>query len=281
MLASLNSAGVYITARPPFVYVTTKEHSVCVFKFENQILVPFVADSLAREGLAHLSLPERGLLLLTDKQGSLAALRLPDNGGSRTGLVTAFEATLPSSITRICNAPIRPPWKETHIQGVLERDLLGTATDGSLFSFSILNEASWRLLRFIQNMCMRHEQICEFTPRAYEEAHLEPQSRYASDFHVDGDILARLVEEEDAKQLLNDMLDVIPFDDTDNGTRVDYDSVDRRQTRFKELVDEVRNGPVADTSTAIDPNRDGLNSTSSDAVGFALRYIEAVIDSPF
>jgi len=131
-------------------------------------------------------------------------------------------------------------------------------------------------------MCMRDERVCEFPPPAYEEdVHLEPQGKDPADFHIDGDILCRLVEDEDALHLFNNMLDKIPADNSDYGSRIDYDTADRRRARFKELVDELLNGPPASPNNVIELARRGLGSLNDDPVEFSLSYIRAVLDSPF
>lgn len=271
---------MYITTKAPFIYVTTKEHSVRVFKFEDQTLIPITGDCVAREGLAHLSLPVCNLLLLTDKRGSVAAIRESSQQSDCLRLPAVFEARFHCSITRICKAAIRPSWKESHVHGVMERDLLGTATDGSLISFNILEGASWRLLRFVQNMCMRDERVCEFTPRAYEEnVHLEPRGKSPTDLHVDGDILERLVEDENACQVLNDMLDAEPHSST-HCSRVDYATAERRRARFEELVDELFEGSSVEPTKTVE-SAHTLSERKSNPVEVALDYIRTVLESPF
>lgn len=111
--------------------------------------------------------------------------------------------------------------------------------------------------------------------------HLEPRGKVPTDFHVDGDILGRLVEGEDSARVLNDMLDVIPCDGSEYGSRVDYDTADRRRSRFKELVDAVFKESPVDQGNAVQLERSSFGARNEDPVEMALSYMRAALDSPF
>lgn len=59
-------------------------------------------------------------------------------------------------------------------------------------------------------------------------------------FHVDGDILLRLLEtKQGPEEYLTDMLMVKPRDTEDADENVDFDSPEKRCERFEELAEDV------------------------------------------
>lgn len=105
--------------------------------------------------------PSTNLVLVADKAGSLALLHLPRTRTHQTAAPTLLEASLPRSVMRLRRGPVRPTLQHHHDQfqqsgaatGVLVNDIIGAASDGTLFGFSIIDEKAWRLLRFLQNLC--------------------------------------------------------------------------------------------------------------------------------
>lgn len=254
---SNTNPGVYITASPPFIYVSTATGSFRTFHLDvaTSMCTPLYSDSSPRNGLAHLTLPfpvhisningsisEIGneaaahaspnatLALFTDKNRSITGQLVPPAPStlatSTTNhpqpLTALFTATLPISLTRLIHANIRPPWKSHPSLPcdlglpvdqmdlnmlTLFKDILGTATNGSLWSFSVLSDPTFRLLRFVQNLCERDESIASTRVTVTKGSHIEPSTAKPSDMHVNGDILLRIVERTDASAKLEGMLD--------------------------------------------------------------------------
>lgn len=278
----MKSQGVYITAEDPFIYVTTASSSLIIFRYEHDELLPFTSDDRARKGIAHLSLPNHKLVLITDRDGSITGIRQPERRPIMNSTSACFEAELPCSITHLCKVAVRPPWKQDTIPGIIERDLLGSAADGSLFAFSIITETSWRLLRFVQNMCQRDLRLAYLTgPTTTTFTHLEPDGTKPTGYHVDGNILSKLVDRYDADEVLHSMLSADPSNDPGDIRRVDFNTSDERRKRFTKLVDEVVNGLPDDARDVIGVARYSLGATNGDPVEAALRYIRAVVATPF
>ncbi|KAH7051991.1 mono-functional DNA-alkylating methyl methanesulfonate N-term-domain-containing protein, partial [Macrophomina phaseolina] len=105
--------------------------------------------------------PSTNLVLVADKAGSLTLLHLPRKRTHQTAAPTLLEASLPRSVMRLRRGLIRPTlqYHQSHSQGaiaargVLVNDIVGAASDGTLFGFSLVDERAWRLLRFLQNLC--------------------------------------------------------------------------------------------------------------------------------
>jgi len=276
-LFRMKSQGVYITAEDPFIYVTTASSSLTIFRFENDELLPFTSDDRARNGLAHLSLPNHKLVLITDRDGSVTGIRQPERRPILNSTSACFEAELPCSITRLCNAAVRPPWRQNIVPGIVERDLLGSAADGSLFAFSVITETSWRLLRFVQNMCQRDARLSYLTgPTTNTRAHLEPDGTKPTGYHVDGDILSRLVNRYDDYEVAAN-----PVDDPNDGACVDFDTAKERQMRFVQLVSEAMEGLPDKSGDAVEAARWSLSAMNGDPVEVALKYIRAAVETPF
>jgi hypothetical protein len=102
------------------------------------------------------------IVLVTDKTCNLTGLYHPQHATHKSATDTLFEACLPRSITRLQRGAIRPPWRRpctsyscafpAPVAGVVVDDIIGTATDGAVYSFSILSHAATRLLKLCQNL---------------------------------------------------------------------------------------------------------------------------------
>lgn len=175
------------------------------------------------------------------------------------------------SINNLIHADIRPPYKrnlETP-PGVLEDNILGTALDGSLFAFTILDDNGWRLLRCVQNLCIHDTRICPLESRQRRQrTPVEPWSDRPSDLSVEGDILVRLLDRGDAAEVLVQMLVAEPRP-MSQGRRIDFNTVKERQQRFVTLVAAVIDVP--------DDDDDDVRL----AVCKSLQYMRRVLDTPF
>ncbi|KAL1615403.1 hypothetical protein SLS54_009057 [Diplodia seriata] len=108
------------------------------------------------------SAPSSNLVLVADKAGSLTLLHLPRRRTQQTAAPTLLEASLPRSVMRLRRGLIRPTLqyhRNNQSQdcgapnGVLVNDIIGAASDGTLFGISLVDEKAWRLLRLLQNLC--------------------------------------------------------------------------------------------------------------------------------
>lgn len=205
-----------------------------MFRLDEDSLMKLSSDDRARNGLSHLVLPRSQTVLFSNRDQSLVGTRVKPISEDLRNAPNLFESRLPVSIKRLCQASVRPLWKRREIDGILDQDILGIATDGSLYTFDILKEPLWRLLRFTQNMCLRDPRICPFAssrPRLTEPIAKEPP-----DYHVDGDILRRLSNHFDAERILGEMID-------SPGTLSSHGKVletsDGRRRRFTELLREA------------------------------------------
>ena len=236
----LRSPAISITVAHPFIHVTTSHESLSVFTFEDHKFVPQFSDGVARVGLRHLHLTNTGITLASDKICSVAGLWQPPERPISNSLTTIFEAVLPASITQLRRGFVRPPWRSPAHPRQQEPSkpslsILGSSADGALYQFDILNEAEWRLLRFIQNMAMRSPVVCPFTYQGPHYRHIEPSMAKAEYMQVDGDILARIVER-GGVELLKQMLGV---ERSQELRFVDFDSPQERRNRFEQLVKEA------------------------------------------
>ena len=182
----------------------------------------------------------RTLVLISDKYSSLTGLVQPVNRTLQSAAPTVFEASLPRSVTRLRRGTIRPPWRSTYppstnilttgrsshsnftngktsmssklassrsVPGVLIDDIIGTATDGTLFAFSILDEPAWRFLKFLENLLHAKESLKpkpDSREKKGEKGYItrrdvdpEPDPRgsgQSTAYHISGDVLASLLE---------------------------------------------------------------------------------------
>lgn len=200
---------------------------------------------MSRSGCHHLVLDtptDQRLILTSDKQSCVVGLLQPQHRTRQNAMPIVFEAAMPRSITRLRKGNIRPPWqRKAELPGILHDDIIGAGTDGSLYAFSVLDEHSWRLLRFLENMCLRNKHLCPHTSDLMlRRLHLEPDVTRKTSFHVDGDVLLRLSEaEQGPDECLTAMLSVEPREVNDADEIVDFDSSEKRWERFEELAGDI------------------------------------------
>jgi len=107
-------------------------------------------------------------------------------------LVTVVEAELTSSISRIRQGNLRPPWymkgtpAGTKASG---KDLIASGIDGSMFHLTLLEEDSLHLLRYIQDLYRTKAGIGRHSPQDPESGVRDPRMG-----HVDGDILVAVLK---------------------------------------------------------------------------------------
>jgi hypothetical protein len=187
----------------------------------------------------------RTLILVSDKSCSLAGLLQPSQPTLSNAAPTLFEASLTRCVTRLRRGSIRPPWRRHYpksfatselralqhdlsdpkdlparppVVGILADDILGTAVDGTLFAFSILDTPAWSMLKFLETLITAHYSAAPHTVTAdrspeitlndlhprigVNDAQLKPTA-----FHVDGDLLvARIMRSASPTAALSDLL---------------------------------------------------------------------------
>lgn len=141
-----------------------------IFKFN-----PLFSDSRQRNSLRHLVYTvtntsnctlssvhkEATITLVTDKSGSVSGLLQPSDLSRKSATTTLFEACLPRSVIRVQRGDVRPPWRrhykhdspgDSAPHGVLNDDVIGACTDGTVISFTTINYAALDILRLLQNL---------------------------------------------------------------------------------------------------------------------------------
>ncbi|QDS72385.1 hypothetical protein FKW77_008528 [Venturia effusa] len=185
---SLMSHAINLTTCSPIIRATTAADSIQTYKLESKpsakdpaqlqySLRLFSSDGLAREALTHLPLhvplpssqsvrlslspisallnsPENpNIILGSDRSGTVFGLLHSESPTYQTASQTLFELTLPQCVTHFARSPsIRPPWRAIADLGVLEADILGSCTDGTVYQFTIIDDKTRLLLKFLENL---------------------------------------------------------------------------------------------------------------------------------
>ena len=183
---TLLSPAISITVHEPYVYISTARESLVILKASDRKLTLHAHDRVKREGLSHCCCT-KDLVLSSSTNGTVSVLSEAGGGGGNDRLMPASlaEVHLPMSVRTLL-----PPSSSTLA-------VYGTTLVGSVYRFQILPEKEWRLLRFLQMLCLGDSVICPFTPkrkRRLNNFSLDVGEGKPSRMHVDGDILARLVE---------------------------------------------------------------------------------------
>ena len=257
----MRSAGRHVTMRDTFIYVSTANESLQVYRYLHRQLMYWHGDTVARNTICHLHDFKSDLIFISDMSGSVTGLWQPATPQANNALTTVFEGRLPQAITRLTQVS-RPSWTEDVLipggairlqeeardcTSALEvnssttfdcrsKAFIGTSTDGTVTQLLVL-EKGWRLLKFVQNMCERHRSICPFMVDC-PKSRLEPTADNPRFMHISGDVLNRLYEK-GAARMLTRMLDE-PFLRGHREEQLGISgSVEERWKRFIELSAEV------------------------------------------
>jgi hypothetical protein len=200
-------------------------------------IVPLPDSNLAL-ALALVSTSNRTLLGLTSPTQDVLTRH-------RTQLL--FEATLPRSLSRLKQGSTRPLWRPAPPPGVLTSDLIGLSTDGSTTGIAILDEPLWRRLFWLQRVLEWDEHFSPHAPEiptygvdveglgsynsraravpiGFAEGSKDEVPLFAAngvneavDRHVDGDVLARVLEPSGAERLVAALRDLAEREDVVGG----------------------------------------------------------------
>lgn len=228
----MRSPARHITIAEPLIYVSSIRESLIVYRYEAGELVYQYGDQCAREGLHHIHVPEHSLLLASDMTNTVVGLYQPRERRIDNVMSTVFEAKLPSSITRLQRIA-KPSWSRGISPEANNELTIGVSADGTITKFDIITKG-FQVFKFIQNMAERNPITCPFAGIMPHGRQLEPKADRPHRMHVNGDILKRVLER-GGDECIRDMLNVEP----DLEMHTDFDSVEDRWARFRELAGEV------------------------------------------
>lgn len=172
---------------------------------------------------------------------------------------TLFEAELPVTIMRFQVGDVQPAWRprktppgeihpddpDTKMTAEMKSsEILGFGQDGSLYQFVLLSEAAWQLLRFIQNLSFRSSKIHAFSQTRPLQTHVEPRDGAPHLKHIDGDILACIVEL--GSEFIRELLEAKPITTRPGRAPVDFATPEARRERFKDLVTSLLGEDIED-----------------------------------
>ena len=228
----MRSPARHITIAEPLIYVSSIRESLTVYRYEAGKLVYQYGDQCAREGLHHMHVPEHSLLFASDMTNTVVGLYQPPERRIDNAMSTVFEATLPSSITRLKRIA-KPSWAHDISPEANNELIIGVSADGTVTELDIVTKG-FRVFKFIQNMAERNPITCPFAGIMPHKKQLEPKADKPHRMHVNGDILKRVLER-GGDECIRNMLNVEP----DLEMHTDFDSVEDRWARFRELAGEV------------------------------------------
>ena len=223
---TMRSPARYLTVHEPYIYVSTANQSCQVYSYRNQQIQYQHGDTIARNGICHIAIPETRMLVATDLNGSVTGLWQPPINQVNNAMATIFEAKLSKAITRffqvrssssrrdflvpggaILLAEDVSPLPKYHSEAVIydyrPGAIIGTSIDGTFTQMSII-EKGWQLLVFVQRLCEEDQGICPFRSTASTQR-LEASSDRPRDLHINGDILKRLFTEDGTQRLLSSL----------------------------------------------------------------------------
>ncbi|KAL4937185.1 hypothetical protein BDV06DRAFT_203423 [Aspergillus oleicola] len=189
---SVLSPAISMSSHEPYVYISTARESLLVLKATEDKLALHAYDRQKHDGLSHIHISGQHKLTLASSRGGRVSL-FTENGVTETDKmlpVALCEAHLPSSVMKLMSSSEPSPLSPR------SNAFYGTAINGTVYRFLTLEENEWRLLRMLQDLCIRDPIICPFTPKRKRQRHPvghQPLELQPSHMHIDGDILCRLV----------------------------------------------------------------------------------------
>lgn len=227
------SPALSITVQEPYIYMSTARESLMILRVSDDKLALHAHDRQKLDGLSHVHIGgDQNLILASSRGGRVSILREKGvNENYKMMPVALCEAHLPSSVSKLSwgtkPSPVSPR----------SQIFYGTAMNGAVHQFMTLAENEWRLLRLLQNLCVRDPVICPFTPRRTRlrsPVVNDPLEFQPSQMHIDGDILDRLVQR--GPDCLTRMLATEEFP---TSSTPEPETTQEIRDRFSELCGEV------------------------------------------
>lgn len=279
----LANKGTSITVSGALIYISTAGEGLITLRLNHSPsrnedgTFPYTLTAIAQppradRPLSHTIVPitsDANLALVTTSEQHLLGLTSPSPDATtrhRTALL--FEAQLPRSINRVKQGSIRPPWAPAPPPGVLASNIVGLSTDGSITGISIIDEALWRRLFWLQRVLEWDEHFSPHAPespiygvdaecseslrgrarglpvgfapgsRAEIALFSRDDIRQEGDRHIDGDVLARVLQPGGAERLRVALRTLAERDDQ-IGEWVE-EHLDEQLTEVEGIVSEVR-----------------------------------------
>ena len=268
---TLLSPAISIIVNEPYLYLSTARESLVVLKASDRKLTLHAHDRIKHEGMSHYRIQSDPCLILTSSGGgTISVLTEVGVAGNDKLMPDALaEAHLPVSVRKLFRTSAADSDSTS-----ISNSLYGTSLDGSIYRFRILSEKEWRLLRFIQIICIRDSIICPFSLNAKRKKRIDPLDisllevgvgsgrRKSSQMHIDGDILGRLLDNGNGITHLREMLVGGYGDSQDQNTHMHMDSMGMGMgsgllERFVELVEDLfgKFGSESESESDSDPVR--------------------------
>jgi hypothetical protein len=187
------SPAVSMSSHEPYVYLSLARESLLILKTTEDKLALHAYDRQKHDGLSHIHIGGDRNLTLASSRGGRVSLFTENRITEANKMIPAAlcEAHLPSSVMKLSSSS-RSSFLSSRSH---PQTFFGTAMNGTVYRFLILEEKEWRLLRLLQDLCIRDPTICPFTPRRKRLRNPvghEPLEFQPSHMHIDGDILSRL-----------------------------------------------------------------------------------------
>ncbi|KAI0198950.1 mono-functional DNA-alkylating methyl methanesulfonate N-term-domain-containing protein [Astrocystis sublimbata] len=258
MKYDLPSPAMHVEVVDGRLHVLTSGHSLLILDYKSETalkserMIGLHTDEQARYGLHSIDVgsaidikaPQK-LVLVSDLMCGVYGLWCLGPQSKAKNLKLIFRADLKASIRKFVSGYTRPRWARSGDRQMCfgykplaldEREILGLAIDGSLTSFAILDEDTWRLLRYVQNLTVLAEVGDGNAGIAEEnEALVAAQTFPLHKMHVDGDvlkkcldgkILERVVATEGDVERLEMLLKPLGLDGVDDGQGNGYGVLD-------------------------------------------------------
>ncbi|KAK4506147.1 hypothetical protein PRZ48_004112 [Zasmidium cellare] len=264
----LASPGVYATVEnesgAPSVAISTACDSLIVMNGpsgEVDAMGPHAQNLLCHHVIPKTS--SRRLALVSTKHGELSGLSWSTGRQSQSAQLE-FTANLRRSLTRLVPST-PPPRKVPAPDGIIHDRIVGSATDGALVGIVLIDPTLWRRLSWLQRLIewspilSPHAQQTPIYDRFANEGGitlperglpigfstptlipLQTRNRKEHDLHIDGDVLARVLERKDGIQEVRNVMTMLASETEHAVGRWMMEHLDEEMEALGEVVGLVR-----------------------------------------
>lgn len=190
---ALPSPAKDIRVQGSMIYIATERHSLMMVRLHNGSLEMCGSDTKARL-LTNIVPIDKSRILLTDRTNKGTMFTGIHEDALSSTLQRSFELTVPANIQSVVQDRRRSAGDD--------RDsFIACATDGTMYSLSILAEEQWLLCYFLQGLCDAQKTVVEGKNRSAAQmldlrslVHQRKSSPWPAWMGIDGDILSAMLE---------------------------------------------------------------------------------------
>ncbi|EXJ89439.1 hypothetical protein A1O3_02506 [Capronia epimyces CBS 606.96] len=190
---ALPSPAKAISCQGSFIFVATSQHSLFVLVEQDGKLSQHQSDTEARCAVDVIGFRGDSAVFSAWSDSGTDLMAFGGFNKVNKDPFPLFHASLPLMINHICLDP------QSHLKITARCRFYGSASDGTLFHFSLLKAREWKLLHFLEQMSYMERKTVKPVPikkkgTEGEDVVINPTPTKLKDMHIRGDRLLMMIE---------------------------------------------------------------------------------------